>query len=132
MAPFLPIQAANRSQAVRIGGKKILPNITSYIDLGNILPVAEATYTYSKTGKKETGRGLKASVYFAYGVSAVDASGNETPIVLGTPAKTEAGAETESNLNFVKVKFAPVAHAVKYNIFRTGIGKTGYGSAAEA
>jgi len=128
---FLPVQAANRSQRVRIGGKTILPRITSYIDLGQIAPVSAPTFTFTKEGKESEGRGLKKSVWFAYGVSAVDASGNETPIAIAA-AKTEAGAETAEAKNFVILAFVPVAHAVKYNLFRTGVGKTGFASEALA
>jgi hypothetical protein len=128
---FLPVQAANRSQRVRIGGKTILPRITSYIDLGSILPVTAPTLTFTKTGEESEGRGLKKSVFFAWGVTAVDASGNETPLAL-TSGETEAGAETEKAKNFAKVTFTPVAHAVKYNVFRTGVGKTGFATAALA
>lgn len=118
---FLPVQAANRSQRVRIGGKTILPRITSYIDLGSILPIAAPTFTYSKIGKKASGKGLEKSTFFVYGVTAVDASGNETPIAVAV-AKTEAGAGAESELNFAKVAFVPVAHVVSYNVFRSGKG----------
>lgn len=128
---FLPVQAANRSQRVRIGGKTILPRITSYIDLGVLSPIAAPTFTQSAIGKKAAGKGLKKEVWFAYGVTAVDASGNETPIAIAA-VKTGAGAEAESELNFVKVGFVPVAHTVSYNVFRTGIGKTGAVSEALA
>jgi len=128
---FLPIQADNRSQRVRIGGKTILPFITSYVDEGFITPLQAPTFTNSEVGKKASGKGLKKEVYFAYGVTAVDAAGSETPIYIAAQ-KTGAGAEAESELNFVKVKFVPVDHAVSYNIYRSGVGKTGYATEAEA
>lgn len=131
--PFLPIQAINRSQAVRIGGKRILPNVTSYIDVtGNILPVLAPTLTNNEVGKKAAGKGLKKSVWFAYGVSAVDAEGKETPLTNVGALKTGAVAEAESELDFGIVKFVQVEHAVKYNIFRTGVGKTGFSTEALA
>lgn len=127
---YLPIQADNRSQRVRIGGKTILPFITTYVDLGFLSPPT-VVYTNNEVGKKAKGRGLKASVYFAYGVTAVDASGTETPIEL-VAVKTGAVVEAESELDFTVVTITEVAHAVSYNVYRSGVGKTGFATAAEA
>lgn len=133
MPPFLPIQALNRSQAVRIGGKHILPKITSYVDFGQLaIPYSAPSFTYSKVGKKAEGPGLKKSVYFPYAVTAVDAAGGETQVSVLAVAKTEAGAETESNLNFVKLTWEPVTNATKYNIYRGGKAATGIASEALA
>jgi hypothetical protein len=136
MPAYLPIRALSRSQAVRIGGKTIKTNVTAYVDLGYLDVPATPTKAASEIGKKaefkEGGKGLKKEVYFAYYVTAVDASGNETTPTLVVSALAGKGAEVESEYNFVEVKFVAVDHATKYNIYRAGVAATGYATAALA
>lgn len=44
MAEYLPIRALNRSQNVRIGGQKILPTITSYVNVEDAKTRKEFSY----------------------------------------------------------------------------------------
>jgi hypothetical protein len=136
MPSYLPIRANSRSQAVRIGGKTIKTNVTAYIDLGYLDVPATPTKAAVEVGKKaefkEGGEGLKKEVYFAYYVTAVDASGNETTPTLVVSALAGKGAEVESEYNFVEVKFVAVDRATKYNIYRAGVAATGYATAALA
>ena len=44
MATYLPIRAFNRSQAVRIGGQKVLPTVNTYVDVDNAVTRKELGY----------------------------------------------------------------------------------------
>src|ERR1019366_10420907 len=91
MGQFLPIRAISRSQAVRIGGQTIKTNATSYVDFGNLAPLLAAptldvTKITGKVSEQHAGSrtlsagkegGLKASVFFGYAVTAVDARSEE-------------------------------------------------------
>ena len=133
MAPFLPIRAISRSQAVRIGGQTIKTNATSYVDLGNLAPVlvTPTLVVTDKTGKasqQHAGSNAKAlikSKFFGYAVTAVDSNGVDTPINGVVAGETEAGAESESNLNFITVNWKAVPGATSYNVYRTGAAQTG-------
>lgn len=137
MAQYLPIRANSRSQAVRIGGKTIKVGVTSYIDLGYLDVPATPTAAAKETGKKAelvTNSNAKALVkekFFAYYVTAVDASGAETTPTLAVAVESGKGAEGEGTLNFNEVKFTAVDHATKYNVYRGGVAQTG-GTEAEA
>lgn len=140
MPPFIPIRAISRSQAIRIGGQTIKTNVTSYVDLGNLAPLLAApTVTVStKEGKKaelHAGSNAKAlikSKFFGYAVTAVDATGVETPISGTADIETEAGAEGEGSLNFIKVEWKAVPSATSYNVYRVGKSQTGIATAALA
>lgn len=137
MSQFLPIQAASRSQAVRIGGKTIKKGVTSYVDLGYLSTVAAApTFVAKETGKtaeqaaNSNSKGLVKEKFFAYYVTAVDSSGNETPVSPVGAIESGKGAESATTLNFNEVKWVTVAHATKYNVFRGGVAQTGGTEAA--
>ena len=138
MAPFLPVRAISRSQAVRIGGQTIKTNATTYVDLGNLapvlaLPVLDVTDITGETSQQHAGTvsgALKASVYWGYAVTAVDASGAETPINGVVSGKTGAGGGTDKNQNFVKVTWTAVPNATSYNVYRVGKSATGITTAA--
>lgn len=137
MAPYLPIRALSRSQAVRIGGKTVKPNATTYVDLGSLDVPAVATLDVTdETGKKaqqapnSNAKGLLKEKFFAYYVTAVDASGGESTPTLVVTGESGKGTEAESKMNFIEVKFVGVPHAAKYNIYRGGVAQTGGTAAA--
>ncbi len=140
MAPFLPVRAISRSQAVRIGGQTIKTNATSYVDFGNLAPLLAAptvdvTDETGKTSEQHAGSNAKALVkskYFGYAVTAVDANGVETPISGTVQGKTAAVAETDEHLQFVTVEWNAVPNATSYNVYRVGKSQTGIASAALA
>jgi hypothetical protein len=136
MPAYLPIRANSRSQAVRIGGKTIKTNVTSYIDLGYLDVPATPTGKLIEAGEaseqaaNSNVKGLLKEKFFAYYVTSVDASGAESTPTLAVA--TESGKDTEAakHLNFIEVKFVAVDHATKYNIYRGGVAQTGGTEAA--
>src|ERR1035441_6831430 len=142
MGQFLPIRAISRSQAVRIGGQTIKTNATSYVDFGNLAPLLAAptldvTKITGKVSEQHAGSrtlsagkegGLKASVFFGYAVTAVDANGVETPINGIVVGETGAGNEEESKMNFITVKWYAAPNAISYNVYRYGTSAAGIAS----
>lgn len=115
MPTFLPLQAISRSQRVRIGGQTVSPTGISFVDVGIVDPPAtayNATLTGS-AGATKTGK-LAEGKYYAYVITAVDASGNETipspEVVVKTVAEAEPSAKTE---------WTAVPHAAKYRVYAT-------------
>lgn len=145
MPPFLPITADNRSQNIRVGGKKVTPGKVTYVDFGNLLVPGsmgltavgeelklnkELKLTVTKTGAGSTT--LVKSKWFGYAVTALDAYGGETPPSAINVKETEAGTEGAGARNEIKVEWLAVPFATAYKVYRAGVGKTGLASEAVA
>lgn len=121
MPIYLPLKAITRSQRVRIAGQTLSTSNISYVDMGYVDPV---TYLYQlEIEGTETGaeKGLTKEKYYGYIVTSLDASGNETEsgsliTVQAGKGKEEAG---KGNFNFNVLRWSPVPHAKKYNVYRT-------------
>jgi len=110
MAPFLPIRAWNRSQRVRIGGKNLSPNETTYVDLGELSTPIGVRASTATTG----GTGLAASTEYFYKVVAIDTYGGETLPSAEVNVTTGTGATNSNTLSWL-----PVANASGYNVYRS-------------
>jgi hypothetical protein len=120
MPPFIPVEGLNRSANVRIGGQSVKFGKVAFIDLNQLASPAALTSTISKVGK--TSPGLTKSKEYFYSVTALDASGGETPASPEKGVKTEAGAEAENEYNEIKLTWTAIPNAVSYNVFRTKAG----------
>jgi hypothetical protein len=100
MPAYLPIRAFNRSQNLRIGGFKIGPNTTSYIDLGQLpIPIGVQTPVETTTG----GTGLGSATAYYYVITAVDGNGGETPASAEVTATTSADTTSYLTLRWLPI-----------------------------
>jgi len=100
MAEYLPIRAYNRSQNVRIGGQKILPTATSYVDVSD--PANRKEFSYHSAVGAVYVLGDATANNTAYAVHAATASlGTGTPAWYSTGTVTIAsGTVTGSGTTF--------------------------------
>lgn len=123
MAPFLPIQASDRSQNVRVGGQKVNYGVTTYVDLGNlgIVPV-KPTLSSSEVGKNEV-EGIEKEEKLLYSVIALDAFGGETTQSASTEIESGKGKNEvgKSNYNEITVEWTAVYGATEYRVIRAKV-----------
>jgi len=97
MAEYLPIRAYNRSQNVRIGGQKILPTVTSYVDVSD--PATRKEFSYHSAVGAVYVLGDVTANNTAYAVHAATAGIASTWYSTGT-VTIASGAVTGSGTTF--------------------------------